>query len=259
MANDGRPAGLPGGGRCDDARLLAVGDLHVHLGGSHILQGVSFDVREGGVTALLGRNGVGKTTTLRGDPGPRPGARAASARRATSMTGPAHAPARPAGHRLRPGGPRGLRRADRGGEPPARRARRGEPRYDLVYELFPELEARAAQRAGTLSGGQQQMVAIAAGAAQRQPAAARRRADQGARAAARHRGRGGARAGRRARDRAARRAEPRRRPRASRSTSSSLDGGRVVHAAARRHELLGDAERDPAAARRPRTAVEASL
>ena len=40
-------------------------DLHVNLGQSHVLQGVSFDVPEGGVTALLGRNGVGKTTTLR--------------------------------------------------------------------------------------------------------------------------------------------------------------------------------------------------
>jgi branched-chain amino acid transport system ATP-binding protein len=39
--------------------------------------------------------------------------------------------------------------------------RDAEPRYDLVYELFPELEQRGAQRAGTLSGGQQQMVAIA--------------------------------------------------------------------------------------------------
>jgi branched-chain amino acid transport system ATP-binding protein len=39
--------------------------------------------------------------------------------------------------------------------------RDAEPRYDLVYELFPELEERAQQRAGTLSGGQQQMVAIA--------------------------------------------------------------------------------------------------
>ena len=45
--------------------LLSVGDLHVHLGESHVLQGVTFDVPEGGVTALLGRNGVGKTTTLR--------------------------------------------------------------------------------------------------------------------------------------------------------------------------------------------------
>ena len=39
--------------------------------------------------------------------------------------------------------------------------RDGEPRYDLVYDLFPELQQRARQRAGTLSGGQQQMVAIA--------------------------------------------------------------------------------------------------
>ena len=39
--------------------------------------------------------------------------------------------------------------------------RDAEPRYDLVYELFPELEQRGGQRAGTLSGGQQQMVAIA--------------------------------------------------------------------------------------------------
>src|SRR4029079_10126535 len=45
--------------------LLEIDDLHVYLGQSHVLQRVSFGVREGGVTALLGRNGVGKTTTVR--------------------------------------------------------------------------------------------------------------------------------------------------------------------------------------------------
>src|SRR6266496_842972 len=45
--------------------LLGVANLHVYLGQSHVLQGVTFDVPEGGVTALLGRNGVGKTTTVR--------------------------------------------------------------------------------------------------------------------------------------------------------------------------------------------------
>ena len=45
--------------------LLEVRDLHVYLGQSHVLQGVSFAVPDGGVTALLGRNGVGKTTTIR--------------------------------------------------------------------------------------------------------------------------------------------------------------------------------------------------
>ena len=45
--------------------LLEVDDVHVHLGESHILQGVSFKVPAGGVTALLGRNGAGKTTTIK--------------------------------------------------------------------------------------------------------------------------------------------------------------------------------------------------
>lgn len=44
---------------------LEIRDLHVSIAGSHILKGITFEVPEGGVTALLGRNGVGKTTTLR--------------------------------------------------------------------------------------------------------------------------------------------------------------------------------------------------
>ena len=143
----------------ESATLLEVDDLHVNLGQSHVLQGVSFTVREGGVTALLGRNGVGKTTTLRailGLVGKRGTVRLAGEDLTSLAT-----------HRI-------VRR--RVGYVPEDRdifagltveenlrlaERDSEPRYDLVYDLFPELEQRAGQRAGTLSGGQQQMVAIA--------------------------------------------------------------------------------------------------
>ena len=139
--------------------LLSLRDLHVYLGQSHVLQGVTFDVPEGGVTALLGRNGVGKTTTLRAILG-------LVERRGSVRLGDVEFAGMPT-HRI-------VRR--RVGYVPEDRdvftgltvaenlrlaERDAEPRYDLVYELFPDLEARAAQRAGTLSGGQLQMVAIA--------------------------------------------------------------------------------------------------
>jgi branched-chain amino acid transport system ATP-binding protein len=139
--------------------LLAIRDLHVHLGEAHVLQGVSFDVPEGGVTALLGRNGVGKTTTLRALMGlvERRGTIELDGRDVTAV----------ATHKIVRRGvgyvpedrnvfssltvDENLRLAER--DP--------EPRYELVYELFPELKERGRQLAGTLSGGQQQMVAIA--------------------------------------------------------------------------------------------------
>ena len=45
--------------------LLKVDDVHTHIGQYHILQGISFEAREGEVSVLLGRNGAGKTTTLK--------------------------------------------------------------------------------------------------------------------------------------------------------------------------------------------------
>jgi len=139
--------------------LITVDDLHVYLGESHVLQGVSFEVPEGGVTALLGRNGVGKTTTLRAMMGLVP--------RRGSVTLAGEDTTRLATHQI-------VRRGI--GYVPEDRdvfagltvdenlrlsERNGSPRYELVYELFPELRTRGGQRAGTLSGGQQQMVAIA--------------------------------------------------------------------------------------------------
>jgi branched-chain amino acid transport system ATP-binding protein len=138
--------------------ILRVEDLHVHLGQSHVLQGVGFEIAEGGVTALLGRNGVGKTTTLRAILGlaPRRGRIDFDGRSIVST----------ATHRI----------VNRGlGYVPEDRdifagltveenlklsVRNGSARWGLVYDLFPELRERGKQRAGTLSGGQQQMLAI---------------------------------------------------------------------------------------------------
>lgn len=140
--------------------LLELRDLHVHIGESHILQGISFGVRAGSITGLLGRNGVGKTTTLRGILGlvPRTGSVVLGDEELTAL--PVHEVVR-----------RGVGYVPEDREvfsaltvaENLRLAERPDSalRYDLVYELFPELRQRAAQKAGTLSGGQQQMVALA--------------------------------------------------------------------------------------------------
>ena len=138
--------------------LLSLHDLHVYLGESHVLQGITFDVEEGGVTALLGRNGVGKTTTLRALMG-------LVDRRGTIEF---------AGDDIRQMPTHKIVRLGVGYVPEDRDVfaaltvdenlrlaeRDAETRYDLVYELFPELRDRGKQAAGTLSGGQQQMLAI---------------------------------------------------------------------------------------------------
>jgi branched-chain amino acid transport system ATP-binding protein len=138
--------------------LLEVEGLDVFLGGSHVLRGVSFAVPEGGVTALLGRNGVGKTTTIRAILG------LSERRGRVTLSG---------NDLVRERTDRIVRRGV--GYVPEDRdvfttltveenlrlaERNGSARYDLVFDLFPELRKRSAQRAGTLSGGQQQMLAI---------------------------------------------------------------------------------------------------
>jgi branched-chain amino acid transport system ATP-binding protein len=138
--------------------LLSVRDLHVYLGASHVLQGVSFEVPEGAVTALLGRNGVGKTTTLRSLVGlvGRDGRVEYAGESIATL--PTHKVIRrgigyvPEDREIFAGltVAENLKLAERG--PGAR--------YDLVYDLFPELRDRGRQRAGTLSGGQQQMLTL---------------------------------------------------------------------------------------------------
>ncbi len=142
--------------------LLEVTDLHVYYGKSHVLRGVSLAVGSGDIIALLGRNGAGKTTTLRAVVGLVRPARGAVQLRGTDLAG------------LPP-----FRRAALGlGYVPQERllfgrltveenllagmTHRRDPRaVEMVYELFPVLAERRRQHAGTLSGGEQQMVAIA--------------------------------------------------------------------------------------------------
>lgn len=142
--------------------LLSLQDVHSYIGESHILQGVSFDVRPGRVTVLLGRNGAGKTTTLRTILGLLPAEAGSIQFDGAGIT-------RTAVHDIVRRGigyvpedrdifsgltvAENLRLAQRAGAT--------RDRMDVAYDLFPDLKHRAAQLAGSLSGGQQQMVAIA--------------------------------------------------------------------------------------------------
>ncbi len=144
--------------------VLAVDNLDAWIGAQQILHGVSFDVPPGGVTALLGRNGVGKTTTLR--------ALLGLVRRRGEI--------RLAGERIDADATHRIVRRGIGYVPENRevfgglsvaenlelarrgsRQQRGAERDELVDELFPDLLGRRGQAAGTLSGGQQQMLALA--------------------------------------------------------------------------------------------------
>jgi branched-chain amino acid transport system ATP-binding protein len=138
---------------------LSIKGLNVSLGGSHILQGVTFEVPANKVTGLLGRNGVGKTTTLKAIIGLIPSTGEISfldhsiggmPTYKIIQMGIGYVPE-----------DRDIFASLSVNENLSLAARDSLPNYDLVYALFPELVTRGGQRAGTLSGGQQQMVAIA--------------------------------------------------------------------------------------------------
>jgi branched-chain amino acid transport system ATP-binding protein len=144
--------------------MLDVRDLHVYYGEIHALKGVSFRVGQGEIVALLGNNGAGKTTTLRtlsGLLGPRTGEVALEG---MSLVGlPAHdIVARGITHV-----PEGRRIFNRltvaeNLEMGAYTRADGEVGADMerVFAIFPRLKERRIQVAGTLSGGEQQMLAI---------------------------------------------------------------------------------------------------
>ena len=144
-----------------DAALLSVGGLHAWYGESHILHGVEFEVRRGEVVTLLGRNGVGKTTTLKSIMG-MVGRRKGSVRLdGTEMI------ALPSDRIARLGiafcpEERGIFASLNVHEnlllPPEVRA--GGLPLEQVYELFPNLKERLSSQGTKLSGGEQQMLAI---------------------------------------------------------------------------------------------------
>jgi branched-chain amino acid transport system ATP-binding protein len=147
------------------APLLQVDDVHAYYGSIQALKGISLEVREGEIVTLLGANGAGKTTTLRSINGlnrPRQGSIRFQGRNITTV--PAHEIVKrgiaqsPEGRRLFPrmsvtenlemGA---FQRSDRAGI---------KEDMDRVFELFPRLQERRTQKAGTMSGGEQQMCAI---------------------------------------------------------------------------------------------------
>jgi branched-chain amino acid transport system ATP-binding protein len=144
------------------APLLAVENLHAWYGESHILHGVTFDVRRGEVVTLLGRNGAGKTTTLKSIMGI-VGKRTGSVRFEGQdlIAWPSNAIAR-AGIAFCPE-ERGIFASLNVAEnlllPPV--VKTGGLGLDRIFELFPNLQERLGSSQGTkLSGGEQQMLAI---------------------------------------------------------------------------------------------------
>jgi branched-chain amino acid transport system ATP-binding protein len=150
----------------EEEALLELRHCHVRYGLVPALRGVSLKVMSGEMVALLGANGAGKSTTLRSISGlvhPHSGEIRFQGKRIDSLRPPgvvakgiAHLPE---GRDLFPG--LSVRENLRYGYWPRRRNRGGfKPQLNQVFEAFPKLRERRRQKAGTLSGGEQQMLAV---------------------------------------------------------------------------------------------------
>jgi branched-chain amino acid transport system ATP-binding protein len=146
--------------------LLALNDVHTYYGHVHALKGISLDVAAGEIVALIGANGAGKSTTLRAISGlvrPRSGEISIGGKSIAGL--PAHdIPYLGVSH-----APEGRRifstlsvneNLNMGAYSLGRARARIEEHRERVFKLFPRLRERRNQLAGTLSGGEQQMLAI---------------------------------------------------------------------------------------------------
>ena len=144
--------------------MLKVEDLHVYYGSIHAIKGVSFEVNEGEIVTLIGANGAGKSTTLNTVAGlmkPRSGSIAFEGQQVAGMPASKIVPQ---GMALCPEGRRVFQQMtvrenlEMGGY--TRPAGEISASLDNVFERFPRLKERHRQIAGTLSGGEQQMLAM---------------------------------------------------------------------------------------------------
>ena len=142
--------------------MLRVEDVHTYYGDSYILQGVNLEVPDGSVVALLGRNGVGKTTLIRSIVGFTPPRRGKVYLAERDISGlPAHGIAK-LGIGLVPQGRRifGSLSVRENLDVAVRKNEQGAPwSIPDVFQVFPRLRERQAQRGRSLSGGEQQMLA----------------------------------------------------------------------------------------------------
>jgi len=140
--------------------VLAVSDIHTYYGESHVLHGVSLDVAPGEVVAILGRNGMGKTTLIRSVVGFSAPRRGRVRFKGADVTGWAPFRRVERGMALVPQGRRVFASLSVRENLDVARAGRGRWSLREVYTLFPRLAERAQNRANKLSGGEQQMLAI---------------------------------------------------------------------------------------------------
>ena len=145
--------------------ILSVQNIHVYYGSIHALKGISLDVEAGEIVTLIGANGAGKSTTMSAISGLLPLRSGKIIFNNKEISGMPAEEITPLGVALSPEG-RGIfpglivEENLRLGAYLIRDKRRLSENYEKVYDLFPRLKERRKQVAGTLSGGEQQMLAV---------------------------------------------------------------------------------------------------